>query len=137
MMYSDRGYLLEDSDKDGLFCEECLTAEELRRAVAVAGEADEPDHCHNCHQLLQSLLSPYGVKLVIETILSSLSHRESWNKIIPDDDPRIHYRGCREVEIVRDWAEELRLQARGSDAEEYVIREFLAASAEPVVSPVA
>lgn len=106
------------------YCENCLPVS-TEEADFDYGEQDSPANCCVCHRPLDYSLTKEGVSYVIEALIDELnSGPEQWNQI-HDCYKGTYYDGCRHVEILRDWAKDLKYYGGLSPAEEFLIRHFL------------
>lgn len=84
------------------------------------GEADTYQHCDGCHVFLENALTSHGVTHVLEQIKDSIAEAlqhgraATWDRVMPlkgtaeDDESFKLWHGKRHVEIMREWAEDLR-----------------------------
>jgi len=108
--------------------------------VSDAGECDTPCHCGTCGQPIDHTLTSEGVEYVLGSIRESIEEavargREStWDRIMPmkgtGEETLLWWHGARHVEIVRDWAKDLRNYSLES-AERAIVDLFLELSEKP------
>lgn len=88
-----------------------------------SGEQDCPAHCHLCSIPLAYSLTTHGVQYVIDALLSAL---DEWPKrgtqIVTDGG---YYHGCRQIEVCRDWAEDLRWYSLDVK-DKFIVEQFMA-----------
>lgn len=93
-----------DTESGSVYCTLC--APDDLEPEAHPQETDAPTHCCNCGRPVQYSLTKVGVQYVIEAILDTLEEgTDEWNKVRETDD---YYHNSRSVDVVRDWAEDLK-----------------------------
>jgi hypothetical protein len=126
---ADSGYCY-DAD---VYCEYCLPVNTGHPEVCCAsGESDTPQHCCGCHQPLEYSLTSDGVEYVMEYLRESLEKGpDEWNVIRKDhgEDDKDYYKGCRAIEVERDWAGQLQWYGLSKE-DERTVDLFLAVTAE-------
>jgi len=103
------------------YCDDCLPVDPNHENVDYDyGEQDCPANCCVCHRPLGYSLTTDGVEYVLEAIQESLDRpAEERNKIHKCYDGT-WYEGSRHVEIVRDWAKDLKWYFLTDEQEELV-----------------
>lgn len=94
-----------------------------------SNEVDSPENCVECGRLCNYSLTSAGIEYVIDHILDALEEGpEEWAKPC---EGLSYYKGSRHVEIVRDWAEDLKWYGL-SRVDKFVIDHFLEVTSETV-----
>jgi hypothetical protein len=113
------------------YCEDCLPVHEDHEEVDYdCGEQDTPANCCVCHKPLEYSLTSDGVKYVLESIRESLNKSEEDRNKVHNCYDNTWYENCRHVEIVRDWANNLKWYGGLSEEEEELIDHFLEVTEE-------
>lgn len=114
------------SDENGALCEEHAPDVE---GDLDSNETDVPENCQVCGRPCEYTLTDAGVKYVMDHIRETLdAGPEAWNGCTEHAATPSYYRGSRHVEVVRDWADDLRSYAL-SDDDEWLLKYFLAITA--------
>lgn len=117
------------------YCTDCLPVPtDHPDAYDGSGEQDTPAHCSVCSCPLEHSLTSAGVTYAVGALLDYLREpdRQAW-RLAPVDDQRSYYRGGRQIEVMRGWAEELRNYAL-SPRQSVAVELFLKRTAPPTAA---
>ncbi len=118
------------------YCYPCLpVVTDHPEVYDASGEQDTPAHCYVCSIPLSYSLTSHGVQYVIDALLDELAHwPERGTQLILDT---TYYHGCRQIEICRGWAEEIRWYSLDAK-DKFIVDRFLevtAGDAPPLPRP--
>lgn len=113
------GYYTYDCE---VFCEDCAPED---AEYDCSGESDCPENCSICHQPLDYSLTSEGIQYVLQAIKESLNTPEEERNKVHECYDGTYYEGSRHVEIVRDWAKDLKWYGGLTNEEEELIEKFL------------
>jgi hypothetical protein len=97
-------------------CEDCAAKHDLGEPDLDSNETDTPQNCTYCGRRCEYTLTDAGIAYVMEYVEQALAEAaEARNTLIAD--PESYYNGSRHVEIVRDWAKDLKWYGLDKDVE--------------------
>jgi hypothetical protein len=92
-----------------------------------SNETDTPQNCCQCSRLCEYCLTEGGVRYVLETLVDALADGIDTGII---DEPGDYYHGSRQVEILVDWAKDLRDYSLNK-TQQFIVDTFLTEATKP------
>ena len=111
-----------------LYCENCAP-EGSEPYPDGGGESDRPQSCDTCHRFLENPLTSYGVQYVLDAARGELARGRAAYNTVHACYNGTYYEGCRHVEIVRDWMEQLQWYSL-NDKDTRFVEKFLSWTAD-------
>lgn len=93
-----------DPESGDVYCESCAPAD--MEGDLNSNEVDSPEHCSVCGRPCEYSLTCDGVEYVLNAIAEEISTWPNGHRLCRPTDWS-YYKGCRHIEIVRDWAVDL------------------------------